>query len=35
MSLAIGDKTSIDTLLNGDFMALGDPALPWQAWMGA
>ncbi|MCA0393933.1 MAG: 3'(2'),5'-bisphosphate nucleotidase CysQ [Proteobacteria bacterium] len=21
-----------DTLLNGDFIALGDPALPWQAW---
>ncbi|BCT92733.1 3'(2'),5'-bisphosphate nucleotidase CysQ [Lysobacter helvus] len=23
-----------DTLLNGDFMALGDPALPWRDWMG-
>ncbi len=23
-----------DTILNGDFLALGDPALPWQAWMG-
>lgn len=22
-----------DTLLNGDFIALGDPALPWQAWL--
>jgi 3'(2'), 5'-bisphosphate nucleotidase len=22
-----------DTLLNGDFLALGDPALPWQAWL--
>jgi 3'(2'), 5'-bisphosphate nucleotidase len=24
-----------DTLLNGDFMALGDPSLPWRDWMGA
>jgi 3'(2'), 5'-bisphosphate nucleotidase len=24
-----------DTLLNGDFMALGDPELPWRGWMGA
>lgn len=23
-----------DTLLNGDFMALGDPALPWKEWVG-
>lgn len=23
-----------DTLLNGDFFALGDPALPWRAWLG-
>lgn len=23
-----------DTLLNGDFLALGDPALPWRAWLG-
>lgn len=23
-----------DTLLNGDFVALGDPALPWRAWAG-
>jgi 3'(2'), 5'-bisphosphate nucleotidase len=23
-----------DTLLNGDFMALGDPALPWRDWVG-
>jgi len=23
-----------DTLLNGDFMALGDPALPWREWVG-
>ncbi|WP_058835468.1 3'(2'),5'-bisphosphate nucleotidase CysQ [Luteimonas abyssi] len=22
-----------DTLLNGDFIALGDPDLPWQAWL--
>lgn len=22
-----------DTLLNSDFMALADPALPWQAWL--
>lgn len=22
-----------DTLLNGDFVALGDPALPWRAWL--
>ncbi|WP_272914618.1 3'(2'),5'-bisphosphate nucleotidase CysQ [Stenotrophomonas panacihumi] len=22
-----------DTLLNGDFMALGDPALPWREWI--
>jgi 3'(2'), 5'-bisphosphate nucleotidase len=24
-----------DTLLNGDFLALGDPALPWRDWMAA
>jgi len=24
-----------DTILNGDFMALGDPALPWKDWLGA
>ena len=24
-----------DTLLNGDFFALGDPALPWRDWMDA
>ncbi|MEQ1512656.1 MAG: 3'(2'),5'-bisphosphate nucleotidase CysQ [Lysobacteraceae bacterium] len=23
-----------DTLLNGDFVALGDPALPWREWVG-
>ena len=23
-----------DTVLNGDFMALGDPALPWREWVG-
>ena len=23
-----------DTLLNGHFMALGDPALPWESWLG-
>jgi len=23
-----------DTLLNGDFIALGDPALPWRDWLG-
>jgi 3'(2'), 5'-bisphosphate nucleotidase len=23
-----------DTLLNGDFFALGDPALPWRDWVG-
>ncbi|HZH42703.1 MAG TPA: 3'(2'),5'-bisphosphate nucleotidase CysQ [Lysobacter sp.] len=23
-----------DVLLNGDFLALGDPALPWRAWLG-
>jgi 3'(2'), 5'-bisphosphate nucleotidase len=22
------------SLLNGDFLALGDPALPWQSWLG-
>lgn len=22
-----------DTVLNGDFIALGDPALPWQEWL--
>jgi 3'(2'), 5'-bisphosphate nucleotidase len=22
-----------DTILNGDFLALGDPALPWRDWM--
>ena len=22
------------TLLNGDFIALGDPALPWRNWVG-
>ncbi len=22
-----------DTLLNGDFMAMGDPALPWRTWL--
>lgn len=22
-----------DTILNGDFIALGDPALPWRSWM--
>ncbi|HBK55848.1 MAG TPA: 3'(2'),5'-bisphosphate nucleotidase CysQ, partial [Xanthomonadales bacterium] len=21
------------SLLNGDFLALGDPDLPWQAWL--
>lgn len=24
-----------DTLLNGDFLALGDPSLPWRAWLDA
>ncbi|WP_411835017.1 3'(2'),5'-bisphosphate nucleotidase CysQ [Pseudoxanthomonas mexicana] len=24
-----------ETLLNGDFIALGDPALPWRAWLAA
>ncbi len=24
-----------DTLLNGDFVALGDPALPWRDWLRA
>lgn len=24
-----------DTLLNGDFIALGDPALPWRDWLRA
>jgi 3'(2'), 5'-bisphosphate nucleotidase len=24
-----------DTLLNGDFIALGDPALPWREWVSA
>lgn len=24
-----------DTLLNGDFLALGDPALPWRDWLPA
>ncbi|NUS38266.1 MAG: 3'(2'),5'-bisphosphate nucleotidase CysQ [Lysobacter sp.] len=24
-----------DTLLNGDFLALGDPGLPWKEWVGA
>lgn len=23
-----------DTILNGDFIALGDPALPWRTWLG-
>lgn len=23
-----------DTLLNGDFLALGDPQLPWRDWLG-
>ncbi|GAA3916477.1 3'(2'),5'-bisphosphate nucleotidase CysQ [Luteimonas lutimaris] len=23
-----------DTVLNGDFMALGDPSLPWKEWVG-
>ncbi|HVI58179.1 MAG TPA: 3'(2'),5'-bisphosphate nucleotidase CysQ [Luteimonas sp.] len=23
-----------DTLLNGDFIALGDPSLPWRDWVG-
>jgi 3'(2'), 5'-bisphosphate nucleotidase len=23
-----------DTILNGDFLALGDPALPWRVWVG-
>lgn len=23
-----------DTLLNGDFLAIGDPGLPWRAWLG-
>lgn len=23
-----------ETLLNGDFIALGDPTLPWQDWLG-
>jgi 3'(2'), 5'-bisphosphate nucleotidase len=23
-----------DTILNGDFLALGDPALPWRDWLG-
>ena len=23
-----------DTLLNGDFLALGDPELPWREWLG-
>jgi 3'(2'), 5'-bisphosphate nucleotidase len=23
-----------DTILNGDFLALGDPALPWRDWVG-
>lgn len=23
-----------DTLLNGEFIALGDPALPWRGWLG-
>jgi len=23
-----------DTLLNGDFLALGDPQLPWRQWLG-
>jgi 3'(2'), 5'-bisphosphate nucleotidase len=23
-----------DTILNGDFIALGDPALPWREWVG-
>ena len=22
-----------DTLLNGDFIALGDPGLPWRKWV--
>ena len=23
-----------DTILNGDFIALGDPSLPWRTWLG-
>jgi len=23
-----------DTVLNGDFLAVGDPDLPWREWMG-
>ncbi|UYB53487.1 3'(2'),5'-bisphosphate nucleotidase CysQ [Xanthomonas sp. AM6] len=23
-----------ESLLNGDFMALGDPSLPWRSWLG-
>ena len=22
-----------DTLLNGDFLAVGDPELPWREWL--
>ncbi|HEX5662816.1 MAG TPA: 3'(2'),5'-bisphosphate nucleotidase CysQ, partial [Xanthomonadaceae bacterium] len=22
-----------DTVLNGDFLALGDPSLPWREWL--
>ena len=22
-----------DTVLNGDFLAIGDPDLPWQTWL--
>jgi len=22
-----------DTVLNGDFLAIGDPDLPWQSWL--
>jgi 3'(2'), 5'-bisphosphate nucleotidase len=24
-----------ETLLNGDFLAIGDPSLPWREWLGA
>ena len=24
-----------ETILNGDFIALGDPSLPWRSWVGS
>ena len=31
--VAPAGATANETLLNGDFMALGDASLPWQNWL--